>query len=437
MKCSRSVNFPDLMFLDEPTTGLDSAVSLEVIAAVRNLANQNRTVICTIHSPSLETGSLFDKLLLMASGRVIFFGPVSNVADYFFASPYQFYCGMNTNPFDFAVAVAGGFVLSVTEQKIPGNELADFYANGEGFRSLTKSLNDVISLDMETNATEASSKVVEHKAVELPYNTSLLHQIKTLSLRSFTVLFQNKKLIIATVMRYIIVAIFYGTIFLHLKTGIPDYFSRMSIFFFSLMFLIMAHQASIPQMLNDRLLFYRERGAKAYGALPYWMSTWITQVPIVILATLCFALVIYWMVGFRENGFGWYLYFMLAVSLCGLFFSQFLAAVSSSSEMALTLTPLLILVIILFAGFLVYVNAFSEWLGYWGPYISFIRYAFQGLVLNEFYDNHNLIYGQNYIDLLGFGDISKESCGAIMVGFVAGMGLAVFVALKYVNFEKR
>jgi len=167
------------------------------------------------------------------------------------------------------------------------------------------------------------------------------------------------------------------------------------------------------------------------------MSTWITQVPIVILATLCFALVIYWMVGFRENGFGWYLYFMLAVSLCGLFFSQFLAAVSSSSEMALTLTPLLILVIILFAGFLVYVNAFSEWLGYWGPYISFIRYAFQGLVLNEFYDNHNLIYGQNYIDLLGFGDISKESCGAIMVGFVAGMGLAVFVALKYVNFEKR
>jgi hypothetical protein len=237
------------------------------------------------------------------------------------------------------VAVAGGFVLSVTGHKISGNELADFYADGEGFKSLTKSLNEVISLDMQTNATEASKKVEEHNAVELPYNTSLMHQIKTLSLRSLTVLIQNKKLIIATVMRYIVVAIFYGTIFLNLKTGIPDYFSRMSIFFFSLMFLLMANQSSIPQMLNDRLLFYRERGARAYGALPYWMSTWITQVPIIVLATLGFSLVIYWMVGFRANGFGWFLYFMLGVSLCGLFFNQFLAAVSTSSEMALTLTP--------------------------------------------------------------------------------------------------
>lgn len=38
------VNLPDLIFLDEPTTGLDSAISYDVMAAVRNLANQNRTV---------------------------------------------------------------------------------------------------------------------------------------------------------------------------------------------------------------------------------------------------------------------------------------------------------------------------------------------------------------------------------------------------------
>jgi ABC-type lipoprotein export system ATPase subunit len=38
------VNLPDLIFLDEPTTGLDSAISYDVMSAVRNLANQNRTV---------------------------------------------------------------------------------------------------------------------------------------------------------------------------------------------------------------------------------------------------------------------------------------------------------------------------------------------------------------------------------------------------------
>ena len=48
------VNLPNLMFLDEPTTGLDSSTSLEVMSAIRIVANQNRTVICTIHQPSWD-----------------------------------------------------------------------------------------------------------------------------------------------------------------------------------------------------------------------------------------------------------------------------------------------------------------------------------------------------------------------------------------------
>jgi ABC-type multidrug transport system ATPase subunit len=62
------VHLPDLIFLDEPTTGLDSSLAYEVIAAVRNLANQNRTIISTIHQPSAQTFELFDKLLLLAAG---------------------------------------------------------------------------------------------------------------------------------------------------------------------------------------------------------------------------------------------------------------------------------------------------------------------------------------------------------------------------------
>lgn len=436
------INFPDIMFLDEPTTGLDSAVSFEIIAAVRNLANQNRTVLCTIHSPSLETGSLFDKLLLMARGRVIYFGPASNVAHYFASSPFQFYFKPDSNPFDFAVAVAGSSIQSDSGEVVSSEQLIEYYSGGEDATKLLETVKEVIALDQYQNSEEirlAGTEAEKVRTVEMAYNTSLMNQIKTLSHRSAAVLLQNKKLIFATVMRFILVAIFYGSIFLQLKKGTDtkNYYNRISIFFFSLMFLMMVHQSSIPAMLDDRLLFYRERGARAYGALPYWLSSLITQLPIVFLATLAFSLVIYWMVGFRAGAFGYFFYFTLTVSICGLFFSQFLAAVSASSQMALTLTPLFLLIFILFAGFLVYVNAFPEWLGYWGPYISFMRYAFQGLVLNEFDGNSKLPLGGFYISNLGFEDISKESCAAIMVGFMAGMGLMVFLALKFVNFEKR
>ena len=43
---------PSIIFLDEPTTGLDSTTSLNLIKFLNKLAKQGRTVISTIHQPS-------------------------------------------------------------------------------------------------------------------------------------------------------------------------------------------------------------------------------------------------------------------------------------------------------------------------------------------------------------------------------------------------
>lgn len=45
---------PSLIFLDEPTTGLDSYTATQVIGILRNLASNGRTVIQTIHQPNSE-----------------------------------------------------------------------------------------------------------------------------------------------------------------------------------------------------------------------------------------------------------------------------------------------------------------------------------------------------------------------------------------------
>jgi len=43
---------PSILFLDEPTTGLDSTTALHVIQFLNKLAKQGRTVVSTIHQPS-------------------------------------------------------------------------------------------------------------------------------------------------------------------------------------------------------------------------------------------------------------------------------------------------------------------------------------------------------------------------------------------------
>ena len=55
------------------------------------------------------------------------------------------------------------------------------------------------------------------------------------------------------------------------------------------------------------------------------------------------------------------------------------------------------------------------------PYIVFYRYAYQGLVLNEFKDNDDLTRADEYLDLLGFND--KFSIGYCVAIILANLGL--------------
>lgn len=93
------VTDPALLFLDEPTTGLDSFNALNVMTSLRQLASNGRTIVSTIHQPRSSIFALFDQLCLLSEGRVMYFGPARDAVPYFaslsFQSPAQF------NPADF------------------------------------------------------------------------------------------------------------------------------------------------------------------------------------------------------------------------------------------------------------------------------------------------------------------------------------------------
>ncbi|KAK4356505.1 hypothetical protein RND71_025476 [Anisodus tanguticus] len=65
---------PRILFLDEPTTGLDSASAFFVVQALKNISSDGRTVISSIHQPSSEVFALFDDLFLLSGGETVYFG---------------------------------------------------------------------------------------------------------------------------------------------------------------------------------------------------------------------------------------------------------------------------------------------------------------------------------------------------------------------------
>lgn len=89
---------PRVIFLDEPTTGLDSHTANEVVSSLAALARGGgHTVIATIHSPTSYAFSLFDELILLKrqdelkGGQVIFAGSLqkSLIKTYFGGLSFQ------------------------------------------------------------------------------------------------------------------------------------------------------------------------------------------------------------------------------------------------------------------------------------------------------------------------------------------------------------
>ncbi|GAX77856.1 hypothetical protein CEUSTIGMA_g5298.t1 [Chlamydomonas eustigma] len=65
---------PSIMFLDEPTSGLDSFSALSVAAYLRALATAGHTLLMSLHQPRAAIWSMFDKVLLLSHGYMLFQG---------------------------------------------------------------------------------------------------------------------------------------------------------------------------------------------------------------------------------------------------------------------------------------------------------------------------------------------------------------------------
>lgn len=75
------VNLPKLLYLDEPTSGLDSYSTLQLVRTLQGLSSDS-TIVCTIHQPSSEVFHMFDDVIFLSKGGILYHGPVHEVSQW-------------------------------------------------------------------------------------------------------------------------------------------------------------------------------------------------------------------------------------------------------------------------------------------------------------------------------------------------------------------
>lgn len=77
--CSQN---PSVLFLDEPTTGLDATSAFQLVKSLKHLARMGRTIVTTIHQPRFEIWGLIDRVTLLSRGSPLFSGTVTDSIDF-------------------------------------------------------------------------------------------------------------------------------------------------------------------------------------------------------------------------------------------------------------------------------------------------------------------------------------------------------------------
>lgn len=146
--------------------------------------------------------------------------------------------------------------------------------------------------------------------------------------------------------------------------------------------------------------------------------------------------------------FGYFVLVVTVCGLCGLYFCQIVSLMAPNPQIAVSVFPAALFLVVVFAGFVVRLPSLPDWLGSWAPMASFARWAFQGLVINEFEGNAGIDYYEIipagmpdpyklFIENFGFQGYTKWDTLPILAICLAVLWLGSYLPIRLISFEKR
>ena len=179
-----------LQFWDQPTRGLDSKTALEFSNTLRRDADYNgRTILVTTYQAGNGIFDNFDKVLVLADGRVIYYGPRSAARSYF--EGLGFVCPRGANIADFLTSVTVETERTIApgmEEKVPRtpDEFERVLKESEVYRAMMDSATDPNDLVGETEELEKAALREKQKGLTGKggvYTVSLARQIHNCVIR--------------------------------------------------------------------------------------------------------------------------------------------------------------------------------------------------------------------------------------------------------------
>ncbi|GMI86113.1 pleiotropic drug resistance 12, ATP-binding cassette G40, PLEIOTROPIC DRUG RESISTANCE 12 [Hibiscus trionum] len=340
---------PSIIFMDEPTSGLDARAAAIVMRTVRNTVDTGRTVVCTIHQPSIDIFEAFDELFLMKrGGQEIYVGPLGHHSKHLIKY-FEGIQGVSKIKDGYNPATWMLEVTTSAQELSLGVDFADIYKNSDLYRR-----NKALIEDLSKPAAGA-------KELYFPtqYSQSFLTQCTACLWKQHWSYWRNPPYTAVRFLFTTVIALMFGTLFWDLgskTTNRQDLTNAMGSIYAAVLFLGVQNASSVqPVVAVERTVFYRERAAGMYSAMPYAISQVLIELPYIFVQAAAYGLIVYSMIGFEWTAakFFWYLFFMYFTFLYFTYYGMMAVAVTPNYHIAAIVSAAFYGIWNLFSGFIV------------------------------------------------------------------------------------
>ena len=377
---------PSVIMLDEPTSGLDSASAVSLLKVLKDLANQGKTIITSIHQPNSESFLNFDKLLMLSDGNVVFFGKPSESLAYLRTQGHACPAGYN---------LADHWMnLLVTDSSVEEERNEDPKRSGHGisprFQLQTAWDNDKVATTMavveelqHNRPRKSRTSVAEIFATDenaSKYTTSWWTQFSTLTHRALK---KSKSTVFSpiNIIKTIAVGVIVGLVFLNQQYTERDIFNIYAYFFFTMVFWVMSGMfEALFAFPQERVIILKERATASYRLSAYFASCTVADLPVFLCMPCIYMVISYWMI-VPTLGFTKFL-IITGISFLAVMTGQALGFLIGAGfddiKIAQAFATVVVLFLMLLGGF--FARNIPLWLS-WVGYLSPFKYASNAALL--------------------------------------------------------
>ncbi|NWW32649.1 ABCG2 protein, partial [Panurus biarmicus] len=386
---------PAILFLDEPTTGLDASTANAVLLLLKRMSKQGKTIIFSIHQPRYSIFRLFDSLTLLAAGRVLYHGPAQQAIEHFQSIGYQ--CEPYNNPADFFLDVINGDSTAVAMNKADECNTAESIEDRSEYdKTLAEQLAEKYSNSAYYQETKAhlesisSGNKKKTKALfrQITYANSFLHQLKWVSRRTFKNLIGNPQASIAQLLITALLGLIVGAIFFGLEENTAGLQNRVGAMFFLTTNQCFSSVSAVELFVVEKKIFIHEYISGYYRTSAYFIAKLMADlIPIRTLPSIIFTCIVYFMLGKyglkpTVEAFFIMMFTLMMVSYTATSMALAIATGQSVVSIANLLMTVAFVFMIIFSGLLVNLTSVMSWLS-WLKYFSIPRYGMTALQINE------------------------------------------------------